>query len=89
MKKTALLAAIPFIFSLGACSEPIDGSDTADLAPDAVSAGTGEPGDADYQPGEDGPLQNDVVPGDEPVEPVVIDDTVMEVESGDSDATEY
>ena len=70
MKKSALFATLPLTIALAACGEPMDGSDTADMGSDAVTAGVEETGTADYQPGEDGPLQNDVVPADETMEPM-------------------
>ena len=77
MKTSALLAALPLTIALAACGEAPDGGDTADLAPDAVTAGTGETTDETYQPGEDGPLQNDVVPADDMVEDTM-EDPMME-----------
>ena len=62
MKKTVLLAALPLSLALTACGEELDGGDTADLGSDVTTGETGMEGDADYEPGEDGPLQNDVVP---------------------------
>jgi hypothetical protein len=70
MKQSALLATLSLTIALAACGEAPDGGDTADLAPDAVTAGTGDTTDETYQPGEDGPLQNDVVPADETMEPM-------------------
>ena len=86
MTKSVTLLALPLALALSACGEA-DGGDTADLAPDAVTAGTGEPTDSEYQPGEDGPLQNDVVPGDEPVEPVPLE--TAEGTSAESEDTGY
>ena len=40
MNKTALLAALPLARTLGACGEPIDGSDTADLGNDTTTSTT-------------------------------------------------
>ena len=65
MNKTALLAALPLALTLGACGEPIDGSDTADLGNDpttAPAADAPDDGPLDYEPGEDGLLQSDMEP---------------------------
>ncbi len=86
MTKSAFLFALPLALAISACGNP-DGGDTADLAPDAVTAGTGEATDTEYQPGEDGPLQNDVVPGDEPVEPVPVE--AEDAASTESESTGY
>ena len=78
MKTPALAAALALAFGLAACGETMDGSDTADMTSDAVSADTGTDDASDYQPNEDGPLQNDVVPDDR--EPV--DEATMENKDG-------
>ena len=62
MKTFALLAALPVSLALAACGEEMDGSDTADLGSDATVGETGTMDGAEYQPGDDGPLQNDVEP---------------------------
>ncbi|WP_156787368.1 hypothetical protein [Erythrobacter sp. SD-21] len=59
MKLPALAAALSLTIGLAACGEPIDGSDTADMAPDAVSGETTDTSAAEYRPDEDGPLQSD------------------------------
>ena len=51
MNKTALLAALPLALTLGACGEPIDGSDTADLGNDTTTAPAADAPDAPVQPG--------------------------------------
>ncbi|QZD90573.1 hypothetical protein K3148_04040 [Qipengyuania aurantiaca] len=59
MKLPVIAAALSLSIGLVACGEPIDGSDTADMAPDAVSGETIDTSAAEYKPGEDGPLQSD------------------------------
>lgn len=75
MKRTlfAVAAALPLSLALAACGEPLDGSDTANMEPDAsapeaagmsadnVDATTGE------NPAEDGMLQTEVEPTGEPI----------------------
>lgn len=65
--KLTLTAAIPLAlaFGLAGCGEPIDGSDTADLASDATEADPGPEGGPEYEPGEDGLLQSDMEPNPE------------------------
>ena len=59
MKLPTLAAALSLSIGVAACGEPIDGSDTAGLAPDTVSADTEDTSAAEYKPNEDGPLQSD------------------------------
>ena len=37
MKKFAMIAALPVALSVAACGDSVDGTDTADLEPDAVA----------------------------------------------------
>lgn len=69
--KLRLTATIPLALGvgLGACGEPIDGSDTADLGSDVTEADPGPEGGPEYEPGEDGLLQSDMEPAPEPIEP--------------------
>lgn len=65
--KLTLTATLPLAlaFGLAACGEPIDGSDTADLASDVTEADIGPEGGPEYEPGEDGLLQSDMEPDPE------------------------
>ena len=56
-----IATTIPLALAIAACGEPIDGSDTADLTNDAVTADTGVEGESTYDPNEDGPLQSDAI----------------------------
>ena len=79
--KPALALALPFALTLGACGEPIDGSDTADMQADAVAAPSGDTIDGE-NPAADGMMQTEVEPetatetgGPEPVgEPIMEND---------------
>ena len=60
MKNAILSAAVPMCLVVAACGEPMDGSDTADMAPDTTSAETGESDAGALNPAEDGMLDTDV-----------------------------
>ena len=72
--KTAALAALPLALALAACGDPIDGSDTANMEGEATAVGDDAPSPTDYEPGADGPLQNDVVPEESEIQPTGDDD---------------
>ena len=66
MRKTILIAALPLTLGLAACGEPIDGSDTADMEADAVTApGADEPISGE-NPAADGMLETEVQPTETP-----------------------
>ena len=67
MKKTILIAALPAALSLSACGDPIDGSDTADITPDATAVETGAEDAEAYNPSEDGMLESEGLVDDTPV----------------------
>ena len=58
MKTFFPLIALSGALALAGCGEPLDGSDTADMTNDAVTADTSE-GDTGYNPEDDGMLQTD------------------------------
>ena len=66
MRKTILIAALPLTLGLAACGEPIDGSDTANMEGDAVSApGENQPISGE-NPAADGMLETEVQPTETP-----------------------
>ncbi|MAW90383.1 MAG: hypothetical protein CL574_04675 [Altererythrobacter sp.] len=82
--KPALALALPLALTLGACGEPIDGSDTADMQGDAVTAPSGDEAIDGENPATDGMLETEVetdteTTGTEPVgEPMMeSDETAM------------
>ncbi|MAM41586.1 MAG: hypothetical protein CL949_24465 [Erythrobacter sp.] len=82
--KPALALALPLALTLGACGEPIDGSDTADMQGDAVTAPSGNEAIDGENPATDGMLETEVetdteTTGTEPVgEPMMeSDETAM------------
>ncbi len=77
--KPGLALALPLALTLGACGEPIDGSDTADMQADAVAAPSGDEIDGE-NPATDGMLETETeTTGTEPVgEPMMeSDETAM------------
>ena len=64
MTKHYHLLALSGALMLASCGDPLDGSDTADMTNDAVTAGsqgTDATMDEPYAPDEDGMLQTDAV----------------------------
>ena len=86
MKAPGLAAAFAATIALAACGEPIDGSDTADMTNDAVSADTGAEGGSSYNPNEDGPLQSDALLEDADNAPDAADDEIMAEQPADTDS---
>ena len=85
MKAPALAAALSATIALAACGEPIDGSDTADMTNDAVSADTGAEGESSYNPNEDGPLKSDALLEDADNAPDMADDEMMAEQPANTD----
>ena len=84
MRKTLFIALAPMITALGACGEPIDGSDTADLEADAVTTPGSEDTMMGENPAEDGMLQTEVEPTPTATEDaeMVTDPTMEETDPG-------
>ena len=70
MRKALLIATLPLVAGLAACGEPIDGSDTADLQADAVTAPGAQDDTPGQNPAEDGMLQTEVQPTESPSDSV-------------------
>lgn len=51
---------LPLALAIAACGEPMDGSDTADMTNDAVTADTGNPEAEAVNPASDGMLDTEV-----------------------------
>ena len=86
MKAPALALALSATIALAACGEPMDGSDTADMTNDAVSADTGAEGESSYDPNEDGPLQSDALLEDAENTPGAAGDQMMAEEQTGTDS---
>ena len=81
-----LATTLPLALAIAACGEPMDGSDTADMTNDAVTADTGTEGESSYDPNEDGPLQSDALLEDAQDTPDAAGDQMMTEEQPDTDS---
>ena len=81
-----LATTLSLALAITACGEPIDGSDTADMTNDAVSADTGAEGESSYDPNEDGPLQSDALLEDAENTSDAAGDEMMAEEHGGTDS---
>ena len=84
MTRTLPILAAAACLGLAACGEPLDGSDTADLEGDAVTAGDVGSSEDGYNPAEDGMLQTDAAEVED--DPDMVKPENEAIMDGDGDA---
>ena len=83
MKKLAMIAALPLGLAVAACGEPLDGSDTADLAPETTTAETGPEDAGAMNPADDGMLDTDVETVEDTMEDPMAEDSMTDQQPED------